>query len=489
MIAESMSNLTEITKPSSGIISTKPHYQSDFYLIDKLLRTTTTTAETNSTSVREMSSLNGNHGSRLANNNMHESSIITAVVDNNDNTAAADDYEHSFDNISRFKKHHSDSDNEHDDDDDEQQDDLVSETGTYTIDDSAVAVVAAASTTDKNHAKTTDQTVEIVSARAAIDETFGILVIKRPEIDSPPYLDPAAEAAKHAKARMSRQRNKTYSLTKDLLIHNSTTNDQSSTVQPSKINNNNNLSFSASSSSSISSYSNDSKQQFLKKTATYQVISDSSTEKLNEIANQSEITNPLTSRTVRTDFLLGDTEQLMDELKKKKQRTVNISKILTNLNIENQSSSTSSSSTNLSNEAAAVAAAAAKSSQTWTIPVAEIESSLVNDALSTRATVDFDMDASFASGGGQQSHRGGMAFDIPAAGGEVGEAGNGTNVCLSAAAIQKLTGGGPVRSSSVAAYRSRIDKLNRSRNESGKDGDQASEISASGDTTVLDSNR
>ena len=367
----------------------------------------------------------------------------------------------------------------------EDNEDVVSETGTYTIDESPETAAHNKPNNENYMRQSSSQNIDLVSARAAIDETFGI-VIKRPEIDSLVQDDPKSNNEKyllktaHNKARMSRQRNKTYNLSKDLLtVYN--------LPESNNLNNIANSSFSASSSSSISSYSNDSK---MKKTTTYDVLANLSSEKLNEVVNNSDSNNnnnntqPSTSRTVCTDILLGDTEKLMEELKKKQsEKKQNLKAKLETIQSTNtadpangnlSSSSTSSSSTNLSNDAdqRAIAAAAVInsempngkiSSRTWTIPSPSLEflsqkeqevpnnndnilaNSAEFNALSTRATVDFgagDLDNSMVNRGG------GMAFDIPTK--------NTNSVTLSAAVIQKLTTTGSTRSASVAAYRNGI---------------------------------
>ena len=207
-----------------------------YYLIEKLL------SDTNSTKTT------ANHHNNN-NNNVPQSQSASNLVSKSSNK----DFMYSNKaNIGQHHKEENSNDNE----------DLVSETGTYTIDESPDKEES----NNNNQARqaNSNSTIEVVSARAAIDETFGI-VIKRPEIDSS-STDPNLQ--EHLKSkRLSRQRNKTYSLAQELNSANNL-NNTSSTLVKNNINNNNS-SFSASSSSSISSYSTDSK---LKKTTTYDII-------------------------------------------------------------------------------------------------------------------------------------------------------------------------------------------------------------------------
>ncbi len=151
----------------------------------------------------------------------------------------------------------------------ESKEDLVSEAGTYTIDDSPDADT----TNDLDHVEntktnilrqSTNTNVDLISARAAIDETFGI---KRPQINDAAEADLnstiKSDSSKRSAQKTNRARNKTYSLTKDLLVNRENIaekEEDKGALKPP------NCAFSTSSSSSISSY-NDSESK-LKKTTT-----------------------------------------------------------------------------------------------------------------------------------------------------------------------------------------------------------------------------
>lgn len=338
---------------------------------------------------------------------------------------------------------------------DQDKEDLVSETGTYTIDEGEKVPG------DEQKQSSSGENIEIVTARAAIDETFGIIQIKRPEIDSEP-VSQASIAERSPKHRISRQRNKTYCLTKDFLTAEPIQADSlaiNSGSNPTAAN----LSFSASSSSSISSYSNDSK---LKKTTAQPTATTN-----NESPESGSNTAPTTSRTIRTDVLLGDTENLMEELKKKqvekreklnsKLKSLNNKANVGATNLTYSSSSNSSSSTNLSNEKPPLPG------QSWTIPTSK-EISHGEDgtgagggvcSASTRATVDFDMDKNdedqVESSMMVNRNGGGLAFDIPSDQNNNRLQNNPNLVCLSPAALQRLSTA--PRSSSAASFRSRND--------------------------------
>jgi hypothetical protein len=235
------SNLTQITDPtvttsnkSNNSSFSSTSVSSKNYLIDKLLLS------------GGPKMLPGNHDNSYIERNdskeMHHLVYHQNKVANNNTTIINKSYTDQV--VAGDLEEGLDDDNE----------DLVSETGTYTID---------VDSPKQQNGQDQEQVVDLVSARAAIDETFGIVVIKRPEIDNDSSLIESHDAKIHlqqlkqTKARMSRQRNKTYSLTKDLLIQNN--------GEPAFTGSNletaaaGNLSFSASSSSSISSYSNESK--------------------------------------------------------------------------------------------------------------------------------------------------------------------------------------------------------------------------------------
>ena len=214
--------------------------------------------------------------------------------------------------------------------------DLASETGTYTVDDSPDIANPADLEEDLNVMKTknnqenvimrqsTNTNIELISARAAIDETFGI--IKRPSIDiddqsstNNSLIIENNEISKRDKKSV-RLRNVTYSL-KDVINKQNdiNTNNNTNNNQDSHKNTNNvlpqNSSFSESPSSSLSSISdNAANASKLKKTTTYNIISSSHDN--DQLDQKSTIA---TARTVDTELLLGDTEKLMEQLKRNRQ--------------------------------------------------------------------------------------------------------------------------------------------------------------------------
>lgn len=152
-----------------------------------------------------------------------------------------------------------------------------------------------------------------------IDEKFGI---NRPDIEQSAKMTPRRQS------KSIRERNQTYSLSNDIA-------DQS---------------YASSGTSSSHSFTK------LTKTSTYNLISDTKTD---------------SARTIATNVLLGDTENLLKEIKKQDNMS---------------SSSASSSSTNLSNE---------NKTKFWSIPcnTSPIPTNKSNSNLecaSTRATVDYD---------------------------------------------------------------------------------------------------
>ena len=165
----------------------------------------------------------------------------------------------------------------------ESKEDLVSEAGTYTIDDSPDGEIIINDAENNSKAalrQSTSTNVDLISARAAIDETFGI---KRPQINDANNNPSETElnttikndASKRSAQKAARARNQTYSLTKDLIGQQSVSGEvggeEKSTLKPP------NSSFSTSSSSSISSSAastglNDTSESKLKKTMTYEVL-------------------------------------------------------------------------------------------------------------------------------------------------------------------------------------------------------------------------
>jgi hypothetical protein len=117
------------------------------------------------------------------------------------------------------------------------------------------------------------------------------------------------------------------------------------TNKPVKINSSFNSTDNDSPTSSISSLSDANQSTRLKKTTTYEVIS----------AVSVDTAQPSTNRTVNTELLLGDTEQLIEKLKKSRQDKLQKSK-------RHSSASSSSTSENQTGRSAL--------NSSWTIPAA-----------------------------------------------------------------------------------------------------------------------
>ncbi len=230
----------------------------------------------------------------------------------------------------------------------ESKEDLHSETGTYTIedlddnnDDSKKENYNHHSLSNANlnnlRQSTTSTNIDLVSARAAIDETFGIIgnrsQITETKINSNNSNNIKQEMESNDnslksksdelhKLNRSRARNQTYSLTKDLLLSQiNNTNEESKLVKDSSQNKPVNSSFSASSSSSVSSSLTGPSSvdvdsvTSLKKTKTYDVMPNglSHNENLNSNSNEENFNEKSsqpasalnTSRTIGTDLLMG----------------------------------------------------------------------------------------------------------------------------------------------------------------------------------------
>lgn len=150
-----------------------------------------------------------------------------------------------------------------------------------------------------------------------IDEKFGI---NRPDVGEPAKISPRRQT------KIIRVRNQTYSLSNEIADQSCTSSETSSSHSITK----------------------------LTKTSTYNLITDA---------------NPDSARTIATNVLLGDTDNLIKEIKKQENMS---------------SSSASSSSTNLSNE---------NKTKCWTIPGSSSPTpnrKPILESLSTRATVDYD---------------------------------------------------------------------------------------------------
>lgn len=96
---------------------------------------------------------------------------------------------------------------------DESKEDLVSEAGTYTIDEKTDG--------KENQENVSNQlpfkSIDLMSARAAIDETFGI--VDRPDITNDKQEAPVSptQGSKRLPQKMARERNLTYSLKHDFV--------------------------------------------------------------------------------------------------------------------------------------------------------------------------------------------------------------------------------------------------------------------------------
>lgn len=296
----------------------------------------------------------------------------------------------------------------------ESKEDLASETGTYTIDENPDIAVTADLDDEPKHvveirespARPTLNAMEIITARAAIDEKFGIVANGSEEHEQAPTMK--TTPTKRSPQKVVRLRNKTYSLTKDVLdaaVSTTATNSTDVTMVSGETNPVKDhteptmkqqqpflLSSSSASSSSTSMLDSNAR---LKKTTTYEVI-----------AATTENSTPATSaRTVATEMLLGDTEKLIEQLKKRRMEKKHHVKPTTtgpelnnnnNNNNNLSSSSASSSSTNLSNK---------QTGQSWTIPSHDDD----DPTASTRATVDFDAEAPSTR---HKTGTGGLAFDF-----------------------------------------------------------------------------
>lgn len=272
------------------------------------------------------------------------------------------------------------------------KEDQLSETGTYTIEESNLKL---------------DN-----STRASIiDETFGILndknnnILKMKQDDLSNINKDTNDASldhKQSKRPLHaiRLRNLTYSLAKDVVLIDETVASSDS----------------ATSSSHSMNHDLDNSSK-IKKTQTYDIIADQHPE-LGPEHPQTTGSSLNTSRTIATDVLLGDTDKLMQELKKRRfdKKSQFKAKILSlntsnNTNDNLSSSSASSSSTNLSNDAHLL------KSQCWMIPSGPMQESQEfnqNEALSTRATVNFDQndDEDHTERTQIGSGSGGLAFEF-----------------------------------------------------------------------------
>ena len=292
------------------------------------------------------------------------------------------------------------------------EDDVASEAGTYTVDEANDIANAADFNEDPHHRqtnenhthtaepkKTNSTTNELVNARAAINEVFG--VVQRPKIDpldaQPNGSDDTRKAnVKRQPSKTSRTRNQTYSLGKELPEGQTADNNNSKAATTNDHVNNSSYS---TSSSSISSCSVDNHANRMKKTMTYEVLSQNgeqcdktSLDLDKQTGGQSTMNTSLnmaSARTVGTELLLGDTEKLIEQLRKSKRNTGSASKKRTsNLNGSLSSASSTNSCHNLpqTNELNSV-----RTSQSWTVASNALGNDDYQAISSTRATIDFDV--------------------------------------------------------------------------------------------------
>ena len=305
----------------------------------------------------------------------------------------------------------------------ESKEDLVSETGTYTIDDNPDDNVQNKEQIDIP----VKQSIDLISARAAIDEKFGI--IKRPMIDESPdgstitdssFTEPLVSKSvphKRTTQKMIRERNRTYSLSKDVLPDGKYEDEEVTLYKEDKNENNNN-------NNNNGLENSDTNEISIKKTMTYDVIPNY----LNKIDEHDDLNRSIdansktfgdssslnTSMTIGTNVLIGDTEKLIEELKKrrieKKQQLKERLQAANNSKTA-MSSSSSSCSSSLSHPEHDLAHSEVKSLKSWTIP--NESTSYPNEeetAVSSRATVGANSQI-----GTSTSHKignGGMAFDF-----------------------------------------------------------------------------
>ena len=226
----------------------------------------------------------------------------------------------------------------------ESKEDLHSETGTYTIEDlddnnedskkvdNNYNNHQSLSNINLNNLRqsTTSTNIDLVSARAAIDETFGIIDIRNQQVENKlnkiqqdmdvNETNLKSKSDELQKLNRTRARNQTYSLTKDLLLSQNN-NEESKARRDVARNKPVNSSFSASSSSSVSSSITGPSSvdidsvASLKKTKTYDVMPNNFTQNENLHSNSNENFNEKTSqpastlntsRTIGTDLLMGN---------------------------------------------------------------------------------------------------------------------------------------------------------------------------------------
>jgi len=280
------------------------------------------------------------------------------------------------------------------------QEDLTSETGTYVIEDDLnnnnnggqqSTQPPPSVTLSSIDLKQSTNTIDLMSARAAIDETFGVNQQSTP---------------KRQTQKVIRARNQTYSLTKDLFL--------SSDKESILTNNNNN-----NEEIEVEQEQQPTPQSILKKTITYDIIPNHIQDDLNE----STVSN-VSSKVIGTDILLGDTNQLMEQIKLKryeKRQSIKARIISANNSLLNQSRSSSSScssSLTINNQHDdSIHDTNNQPIKSWTIPCDQEDNIPYDENYfnSSRATVDASQDHSIVLTNqmkNQSRTNGGMAFEF-----------------------------------------------------------------------------
>jgi hypothetical protein len=280
------------------------------------------------------------------------------------------------------------------------QEDLTSETGTYVIEDDLnnnnnnggqqSTQPPPSVTLSSIDLKQSTNTIDLMSARAAIDETFGVNQQSTP---------------KRQTQKVIRARNQTYSLTKDLFL--------SSDKESILTNTNNNEEI------EVEQEQEPAPQSILKKTITYDIIPNH----IQDDMNESTVSN-VSSKVIGTDILLGDTNQLMEQIKLKryeKRQSIKARIISANNSLLNQSRSSSSScssSLTINNQHDdSIQDTNNQPIKSWTIPCDQEDNVPYDENYfnSSRATVDASQDHSIILTNqmkNQSRTNGGMAFEF-----------------------------------------------------------------------------
>lgn len=292
----------------------------------------------------------------------------------------------------------------------ESKEDLISETGTYTIEEKVNSIDKKDDNTAKNN---TDynlvKSIDLMSARAAIDETFGI--VERPHISNEDNDDSELNKSQQSKRpaqKIVRERNKTYSLTQDLLANLNKQEEHAIDLDDPSCNTNS-----------------------LTKTTTYDVIANNkeiagSFESIDLDVTRASQVSKSTKSGVDTELLLGNTEQLIETIKKRRSdKKLQLKQRLTiaNNTMENVSKHTLSPSPSSSCSSSIADNKSSNELRSWTISTSDLKSDKPEDkSLETsRASVknrnnrnscsDLDGNISDSSNHTQSQKKGGMAFD------------------------------------------------------------------------------